>query len=78
MLEAMSAGCVVIGSDTPPVREVINGNNGILVPFFDIEQWSDQIINVLENRERFGPPVPSVAGLIQAIDRKMTHHVERI
>jgi glycosyltransferase involved in cell wall biosynthesis len=53
MLEAMSAGCVVIGSDTPPVREMIDGNNGILVPFFDIGQWSDRVIDVLENRERY-------------------------
>ena len=55
MLEAMSAGCVVIGSDTPPVREKIDGNNGILVPFFDIEQWSDRVIDVLENREGYRP-----------------------
>jgi glycosyltransferase involved in cell wall biosynthesis len=53
MLEAMSAGCVVIGSDTPPVQEIIDGNNGILVPFFDIEQWSDRVIDVLANRERY-------------------------
>jgi glycosyltransferase involved in cell wall biosynthesis len=55
MLEAMSAGCVVIGSDTPPVREVIDGDNGILVPFFDIEAWSDRVVDVLENRERYRP-----------------------
>jgi glycosyltransferase involved in cell wall biosynthesis len=55
MLEAMSAGCVVIGSDTPPVREMIDGNNGILVPFFDIEQLSDRVVDVLENRERYRP-----------------------
>lgn len=36
MLEAMSVGCLVLGSDTPPVREVIkHGLNGILFPFFD-------------------------------------------
>jgi glycosyltransferase involved in cell wall biosynthesis len=34
MLEAMATGCLVIGSDTAPVREVVvPGENG-LVPFF--------------------------------------------
>ena len=53
MLEAMSAGCVVIGSDTAPVQEVIDGNNGLLVPFFDVEQWSDRVVDVLAHRERY-------------------------
>ena len=38
MLEAMSAGCLVVGSDTPTVQEVINhGHNGVLFPFFDTD-----------------------------------------
>jgi glycosyltransferase involved in cell wall biosynthesis len=53
LLEAMSTGCMVIGSDTPPVREVIDPTRGILVPFFDIEQWSDRVVDVLEAPERF-------------------------
>jgi glycosyltransferase involved in cell wall biosynthesis len=53
LLEALSAGCVVIGSDTAPVQEVIDGDNGILVPFFDVEQLADRVVDVLVHPRRF-------------------------
>jgi glycosyltransferase involved in cell wall biosynthesis len=53
LLEALSAGCVVIGSDTAPVREVLNSENGLLVPFFDVEQMAERVIEVLANPDRF-------------------------
>jgi len=53
LLEALSAGCLVIGSDTAPVREVLNSKNGLLVPFFDIEQLAEQVIEVLAFPRRF-------------------------
>lgn len=49
MLEAMSAGCVVIGSSTPPVQEVIrDGHDGLLVDFFSPTAIADRIVEALE------------------------------
>lgn len=54
MLEAMSAGCLVIGSDTAPVREVISsGENGLLVPFFAADELAGRIIEALEQPSKF-------------------------
>lgn len=50
MLEAMSTGCLIIASDTPPVTEVIaDGVNGILVDFFSPQDIVDKIENALDN-----------------------------
>jgi len=54
ILEAMSAGCLVIGSDTPPVREVISsGENGLLVPFFAVEELAGRVIEALQEPTKF-------------------------
>ena len=53
LLEAMSAGCLVIGSDTAPVREVLNRENGILVPFFDVDKLASRVIDALAHRSRY-------------------------
>ena len=52
MIEAMSAGCVVVASDTAPVREVIrDGENGQLVDFFDTEGLAERICDALARPE---------------------------
>lgn len=54
MMEAMSAGALVIGSRTPPVEEMIqDGVNGRLVSFFDVDRWSEAIIEALAEPARF-------------------------
>lgn len=53
MLEAMAAGCLVIGSRTPPVEEVIkHGQNGLLVDFFSPEDIANRIDEVLDHPDR--------------------------
>ena len=50
MLEAMSAGCLVIGSKTQPVEEVIqHQDNGLLVDFFDTNAVADAAVDALAN-----------------------------
>jgi glycosyltransferase involved in cell wall biosynthesis len=52
-LEAMSAGCLVLGSDTPSVTEVLrDGENGLLVDFFDQKGIADRIDEVLDHPDR--------------------------
>jgi len=48
--ESLAAGCAVVGSDTPPVREFVeDGGNGVLTPFFDSKGLARRIQQVLED-----------------------------
>ena len=54
MLEAMSAGALIIGSRTAPVAEVIeHGKNGLLVDFFDVPGWEAALIDALANPQDY-------------------------
>jgi glycosyltransferase involved in cell wall biosynthesis len=58
LLEAMSAGCAIVGSATAPVKEVIrHTENGLLVDFFDKNALVNSICELLEDvnlRNRIG------------------------
>ena len=56
MMEAMSAGCLILGSKTPPVMELIrDGENGLLVDFFASEEIADRINDILDHPEEMAP-----------------------
>jgi glycosyltransferase involved in cell wall biosynthesis len=53
LLEAMAAGCLIVGSRTPPVEEVIrDGENGFLVDFFSPAEIAAKIDEVLGLKEK--------------------------
>lgn len=55
MLEAMSAGALIVGSRTAPVQEVIShGKNGLLVDFFDVAGWALVLAHALGNPQEYG------------------------
>lgn len=54
MMEAMSAGCLVLGSDTDPVKELIeDGRNGLLVDFYNVQAIARAISRTLETPEKY-------------------------
>ena len=56
LLEAMSIGCLVLASDTAPVREVIeHGRNGLLTDFFDVERLARMAADALGRRAELAP-----------------------
>ena len=53
MIEAMAHECLVVGSNTPPVVEVIrDGVNGLLVDYFDPAALAEKVISALETPDR--------------------------
>ncbi len=52
LLEAMSAGCAIVASDTQPLREAIrNDENGKLVDFFDVAGLANEVCALLQTPE---------------------------
>lgn len=56
LVEAMACECLILGSDTGPVRDAItDGRNGLLNDFFDIAALSDAMARACETPDAFRP-----------------------
>jgi len=54
VLEAMACKCLILGSDTAPLRDAIRtGENGMLHDFFGVDALSRAMIDACRNRKRF-------------------------
>jgi glycosyltransferase involved in cell wall biosynthesis len=55
LIEAMACGCLIVGSSTPPVLEVLeDGVNGMAVDFFDTRALAERIERALVERRAMG------------------------
>ena len=58
LLEAMSAGCAIVASDTLPLKEaVMHNETGLLIDFFDPTALVDSVVKLLDTpseRQRLG------------------------
>jgi glycosyltransferase involved in cell wall biosynthesis len=54
LLEAMSAGCAIVASDTQPLKEaIVHNETGLLTDFFDPKALVQSVVKLLESpRER--------------------------
>jgi glycosyltransferase involved in cell wall biosynthesis len=82
MIESMSTGCLVLGSDTAPVKEVIqDGENGLLADFFSPKQIADRISEVLDHPTRMAQlrqKARETALERYSLEKLLPHHVQLI
>ena len=54
LVEAMACECLILGSDTAPVRDaIIPEDNGVLLDFFDVDALSRAMIDAVRHPERY-------------------------
>jgi glycosyltransferase involved in cell wall biosynthesis len=74
LLEALASGCLVIGSDTAPVRDaIVSGESGILLDFFDVEALSNAMISACREPELYAQMRKAARAAVTAeFDRRLT------
>ena len=74
LLEAMSCECLIIGSDTAPVREVVeDGANVVLNDFFDVPALTAAMVRAVREPESFaGMRKAARATVVPRYDSRLT------
>jgi len=55
-LEAMACGCLIVGSDTPPVKEALeHGHNGLLTDFASPDKIAEDVVAALRDKDKLAP-----------------------
>lgn len=74
LLEAMACECLIVGSDTAPVRDAITpGENGLLLDFFDHGALADTLIEACRTPRQFDPLRQAARATVEArYDRATT------
>lgn len=82
MIEAMSTGCLVLGSDTAPVTEIIeDGVNGLIVDFFSPPKIATRIDEVLNHPTRMAELRNNARKTVlerYALDNLLPQHIKLI
>lgn len=56
LFDALACGCIVLGSDTAPVREILeHEKTGLLADFFDVDGLTRQALRVLDDPVQYRP-----------------------
>jgi glycosyltransferase involved in cell wall biosynthesis len=54
LLEAMASECLIVGSDTAPVRDALTHNkNALLFDFFNVDQLANTVIDACNNPDKY-------------------------
>ncbi|WP_319402151.1 glycosyltransferase family 4 protein [uncultured Anaeromusa sp.] len=82
MLEAMACGCTLVASATPPVQEVVrDGENGLMVDFFNPQQLAARLEEALADKElrsRLGSNARETIKSQYDVDRLVGQHLQLI
>lgn len=73
LLEAMACECLILGSDTPPLRDAIEpGVNGVLNDFFNVDRLTAAMIRAVRDPDAFGTMRKAARdSVVQRFDSKM-------